>query len=68
MDIQNLKIKEKAQLVAQLTKEIVEETRNDDFTNKSEKNEKISGLMRTFGEEYYINYANQLNTFIQQTD
>lgn len=63
----NLTIKQKAELVAKLTTEIIEETKRESFTSKSEKNKKIAGLMKTFGKEYYINYANQLNRFIQDT-
>ena len=68
METQNLDIKQKAELVAKLTLEIVNEAKSDSFINKSENNERISGLMRTFGNDYYINYTNQLNRIIQDTD
>ena len=68
MNTSDLTLKQKAELVEKLTIEIINESTNDSFRNKSEKNKKIGGIIRVFGKDHYINYANQLNNFIQQTD
>lgn len=63
MDINNLTIKEKAQLVERLTNEILEETQSVQFEFSCERNKKISGLFRTFG-SHYAHHARSLNKLI----
>lgn len=66
--ISNLSLKEKAETVDKLTFDIVNSVRENSFTSKSEKNDKIGGLISCFGDTHYINYAGRLNNLIGQTD
>jgi hypothetical protein len=54
-----MNIEEKSQLILKLVEEIVEESQSDEFRNKSTDHEKISGIMRTFGNDYVM----RLRTF-----
>lgn len=67
IDTTNLTIKQKAELVKQLIIEIVETTQTPEFINKSENNDRISGIFNTFKEEF-IESADCVGTFIADAD
>lgn len=67
IDVQQLTIKQKADLIQKLTKEIIDESQSEDFEKKSEINEKISGLFNTFGEQFNSN-ARSIVNFLRDSD
>ena len=68
IDTSGLTLKEKGYLVEKLTKEIVEEMLADDFSNHSDRNEKLSGLLRTFGEEVFIRHSMLVHHYTEEAD
>jgi hypothetical protein len=46
--------KEKVNLAMKLINEVIDDTQTEEFKNKSERNEKIQGALRTFGNDFKL--------------
>lgn len=55
INIDSLTLKQKGELVDYLTKEIVIEMKSDAFSNVSEKNKQLAGLVKVFSSQFLGN-------------
>lgn len=66
IDTNKLTLQEKGALVEQLTREIVEEMTSEEFSSKSAKHKKMSGLVKVFGNEYFVGHASILHDYTRE--
>ena len=67
VNINLLTLREKAELVEDLTHKIIIEATGDNFQNVSDANKRIAGLFRTFGSQF-IGSATCVNRYIKGSD
>lgn len=67
INIENLTIKQKADLIQTLTTEIIKESQSDNFKNKSDNNKRISGIFNTFAINFNSNARSVVN-FLKESD
>lgn len=67
ININRLTIKEKAELVEDLTHKIIIEATSDRFQSVSDTNKRIAGLFRTCGSQYTAS-AGSINRVIKSSD
>jgi hypothetical protein len=59
--------KEKINLAMKLIHEVIDDTQTEGFSDKSERNKKIQGVLRTFGEDFKLKLR-PLVSWIQESD
>lgn len=67
INVNELSLKEKAALAERLTKEVLAEMKSSEFSNKSDNNKRLSGLVKVFGEQFE-DTAEIVNEYAQDSD